>query len=123
MTLQAIIALVIFLVVLVGLATLSIRIVREYERLIVFRLGRALGARGPGLVTSHPLCGHGRPCGPTRNLFSMLIHRPALRRTMHRSRLTFLVYMKVINAVHSVLEVEDFGGHHVVLRSRRCARW
>jgi len=28
----------------------SIRIVPEYKRLVVFRLGRMIGARGPGLV-------------------------------------------------------------------------
>jgi len=30
------------------------RIVREYERLVVFRLGRAIGAKGPGLVLLLP---------------------------------------------------------------------
>jgi regulator of protease activity HflC (stomatin/prohibitin superfamily) len=32
------------------LAVTAIRIVREYERVVVFRLGRLRGARGPGLV-------------------------------------------------------------------------
>ncbi len=45
----AIVVLVV-LVVLVGLAGIasSIKIVREYQRVVLFRLGRANSARGPG---------------------------------------------------------------------------
>jgi regulator of protease activity HflC (stomatin/prohibitin superfamily) len=46
------------LVVLVGLvvmlAAASIRVLREYERAVVFRLGRLVGQRGPGLVLLIP---------------------------------------------------------------------
>ena len=49
----------IILIVLAVLAVLgligAIRIVREYERIVVFRLGRLRGARGPGLVLIIPL--------------------------------------------------------------------
>ena len=41
------------------------RIVPEYERLVVFRLGRSIGSRGPGLVLLIPFV-H-RP--PTRAVF------------------------------------------------------
>ena len=54
MSTPAILILVLAGVVLVLLA-LSIRIVREYERVVVFRLGRLCGARGPGLVLIVPL--------------------------------------------------------------------
>jgi len=46
------------LVVLVGLAVAlvaaSVRVLREYERAVVFRLGRLIGQRGPGLVLLIP---------------------------------------------------------------------
>jgi regulator of protease activity HflC (stomatin/prohibitin superfamily) len=49
----------IVLIVLVGLALLlaaaAIRVVREYQRVVVFRLGRLRAARGPGLVLVIPL--------------------------------------------------------------------
>ena len=38
----------IVLVALVVLAAVSIKVVREYQRVVLFRLGRASGARGPG---------------------------------------------------------------------------
>jgi regulator of protease activity HflC (stomatin/prohibitin superfamily) len=44
---------VVILVVLVFLSS-AIKIVPEYKRLVVFRLGRCVGQRGPGLVLLIP---------------------------------------------------------------------
>lgn len=44
------IVVIIFLVILAS----AIRIIREYERAIVFRLGRLIGAKGPGLIILIP---------------------------------------------------------------------
>jgi len=33
----------------------AIRILREYERGVVFRLGRLIGAKGPGLILLIPI--------------------------------------------------------------------
>ena len=44
-----------FLAVVVFILTNSIRILREYERGVVFRLGRFVGVRGPGLIILIPL--------------------------------------------------------------------
>ena len=35
-------------VLLVVFTSLSVKIVREYQRIVLFRLGRSLGPRGPG---------------------------------------------------------------------------
>jgi regulator of protease activity HflC (stomatin/prohibitin superfamily) len=43
-----------FLAVAATLAASSIRILREYERAVVFRLGRLLGEKGPGLILLIP---------------------------------------------------------------------
>jgi regulator of protease activity HflC (stomatin/prohibitin superfamily) len=45
----------IVLVALVVLAAVSIKVVREYQRVVLFRLGRASGARGPGLIVINPI--------------------------------------------------------------------
>jgi regulator of protease activity HflC (stomatin/prohibitin superfamily) len=47
-------ALVILIGFIVALGVASIRVLREYERAVVFRLGRLLGQRGPGLVLLIP---------------------------------------------------------------------
>ena len=42
-------------VVVVALVASAIRIVPEYQRLVVFRLGRCLGEKGPGIVFLIPV--------------------------------------------------------------------
>jgi regulator of protease activity HflC (stomatin/prohibitin superfamily) len=49
------IVLVVAAVVAAALVFAAVRVVREYERVVVFRLGRLRGARGPGLVLVIPL--------------------------------------------------------------------
>ena len=47
-------ALVIVLLLLAVFAGSSVRVLREYERAVVFRLGRLTGQRGPGLIMLIP---------------------------------------------------------------------
>jgi len=39
-----------FLVIVIALVISGIKILKEYERAVVFRLGRMVGARGPGII-------------------------------------------------------------------------
>ena len=48
--LGTVITIAVFFVLLIPLLYLAIKIVREYQRLVVFRLGRCIGNKGPGLV-------------------------------------------------------------------------
>lgn len=97
------------LALLVILARLSIRIVREYERLVVFRLGRALGARGPGLVLLIPFVDSSVRVD-LREIFFDVEPQTTITKDNAPLSIDFLVYMKVIDALSSVLEVEDFRG-------------
>src|SRR3989304_9992261 len=42
-------------ILLIPLAPFAVRIVQEYERGVIFRLGRLQGARGPGLFVILPI--------------------------------------------------------------------
>jgi regulator of protease activity HflC (stomatin/prohibitin superfamily) len=42
-------------VIMAIILTSALRIVREYERAVVFRLGRLIGAKGPGLIFLIPI--------------------------------------------------------------------
>ena len=97
------------LALLVMLGRLSIRIVREYERLVVFRLGRALGARGPGLVLLIPFIDSAVRVD-LREIFFDVEPQTTITKDNAPLSIDFLVYMKVIDAHSSVLEVEDFRG-------------
>src|SRR5437867_13089678 len=71
---------VVVVVGVLGLVVMnSLYVVREYERLVVFRLGHATGARGPGLVVLIP--GVERPVGvDLREQFLAISHRSEERR-------------------------------------------
>jgi regulator of protease activity HflC (stomatin/prohibitin superfamily) len=43
------------IIVIIVIVAYSIRIIREYQRAVVFRLGRLLGAKGPGLILLIPI--------------------------------------------------------------------
>jgi regulator of protease activity HflC (stomatin/prohibitin superfamily) len=109
MQLGNLIVLAAVLVLLVALARLSVRIVTEYQRLVVFRLGRALGARGPGLVLLIPFVDQAARVDLRERFFDV---EPQTTITKDNAPLSidFLVYMKVIDALPSVVEVVDFTG-------------
>ncbi|MGE5411337.1 MAG: slipin family protein [Clostridiales bacterium] len=50
---QALIVILIFFVIIILFS--AIRILREYERAVIFRLGRLIGAKGPGLIFLIPI--------------------------------------------------------------------
>ncbi|MDP8961677.1 MAG: slipin family protein, partial [Actinomycetota bacterium] len=49
------IGIIVAAVVVVGLLISAIKIVQEYERGVIFRLGRILGAKGPGIFFLIPV--------------------------------------------------------------------
>jgi len=104
----AIIIVVLVLVVFV-LLRMALRVVPEYRRLVVFRLGRCLGARGPGLVVLVPFVDRGVVVDLRESFFDV---PPQTCITADNASVSidFLVYDKVIDPVRSVLEVENFTG-------------
>jgi regulator of protease activity HflC (stomatin/prohibitin superfamily) len=99
-----------FLVLIVAiLIGTSFRVVPQYRRLVVFRMGRCRGARGPGLVTLIPLID--RAVGvDMREIFFDVPPQMCITADNASVSIDFLVYDKVIDPERSVLEVEDFTG-------------
>jgi regulator of protease activity HflC (stomatin/prohibitin superfamily) len=94
-------------VVLLVLLFSMIRIVREYERLVVFRLGRAIGVKGPGLVLLIPLVD--RVVGlDLREQFLEIPHQTSITKDNAPIGVDFLIYWKVVNPELSVIQVGDF---------------
>ncbi|HSC71548.1 MAG TPA: SPFH domain-containing protein, partial [Candidatus Methylomirabilis sp.] len=52
---EMLILFVILLILFVVFLLYALRIVPEYQRLVIFRLGRMIGPKGPGLVIVIPL--------------------------------------------------------------------
>jgi regulator of protease activity HflC (stomatin/prohibitin superfamily) len=95
--------------VLAILAPQAIRIVREYQRLMVFRLGRALGAKGPGLVILIPFVDKG-VLVDLRELYLEIPHQTAITEDNASISIDFIVFYRVIDAVMSIIEVGNFAG-------------
>jgi len=97
---------VVVLLLVVFLAS-AIKIVPEYRRIVVFRLGRCIGPKGPGLVLLIPFVD--RPV--TVDLREQVREIPAQQSiTQDNAPLSidFLWYYKVFDPVQSVLQVQNF---------------
>ncbi|HEU5328977.1 MAG TPA: SPFH domain-containing protein, partial [Thermomicrobiales bacterium] len=93
MAVELVIGLIIILVV-AFLLTQAIRITREYQRLVVFRLGKCLGAKGPGPVLLIPFVD--RPVlVDLRELFVEIPHQACITRDNVPIAIDFLVYRQV----------------------------
>jgi len=105
----SIILLIVILVFLVVLLANAIRIVPEFQRLVIFRLGRCIGQKGPGLVIIIPIID--RPVRvDLRELFLQIPHQTCITRDNAPISIDFLVYWKVVDPSLSVIKVQDFAG-------------
>ena len=95
-------------VVIIGVALSAIRIVPQFQRLVVFRFGNCIGQKGPGIVLLYPF-------GIDRAISVDL--REEVREVPHQTNITkdnasigidFLIYWQVVDSVKSVLEVNNF---------------
>lgn len=95
------------ILIVVALLITAIRIIPEYQRLVVFRLGRALGARGPGVVILIPLVDRGVKVD-LREQVRDIPHQTSITKDNASISVDFLWYYKVLDAAESVLQVGDF---------------
>jgi regulator of protease activity HflC (stomatin/prohibitin superfamily) len=100
-----VIAVVGFMVAL--LAGTSIRVLREYERGVVFRLGRVIDQKGPGLVLLIPAVDRMVRVS-LRTVTLRIPHQEVITRDNVPVRVAAVAYFRVIDPHRSVLEVEDF---------------
>lgn len=87
----------------------AIKIVREYQRLVVFRLGRSIGRRGPGIVWLWPFIDRA-VWVDLRELFLEIPSQTCITRDNAPINIDFLIYWKVVDPEHSVIQVADFAG-------------
>ena len=86
----------------------AIRIVREYERVVVFRLGRLVGARGPGFLLILPL-GFDRTQKVDLRVVTLDVPpQDVITRDNVTVRVSAVVYFRVVNPVDSVVKVANF---------------
>src|SRR5512143_47853 len=85
----------------------AIRVVPEYRRLVLFRLGRCIGAKGPGIVIVLP--GFDRVVGvDLREQVREIPHQTSITKDNAPISIDFLWYYKVLDPTESVLQVGNF---------------
>lgn len=85
----------------------SVRIVQEYERGVIFRLGRVMGAKGPGLFFIIPIIDRMFKV----DLRTVTLDVPAQEAITGDNvtvKVNAVVYFRVIDPVNAVIQVEDF---------------
>jgi regulator of protease activity HflC (stomatin/prohibitin superfamily) len=85
----------------------AIRIIPEYERLVVFRLGRCIGAKGPGIVLLIPVIDRGRKAD-LREQVREIPHQTAITSDNAGISIDFIWYYKILDPMESVLQVGNF---------------
>jgi len=94
------------MVVIFLLAT-SIRIVPEYQRLVVFRLGRSIGERGPGFVMLIPVVDKAVMVDLREQVREIPVQTSITKDNAPIS-IDFLWFYKVIEPTKTVLQVDNF---------------
>jgi regulator of protease activity HflC (stomatin/prohibitin superfamily) len=94
------------IIVFVFLAN-AIRIVPEYQRLVVFRLGRSIGTKGPGIVLLIPVIDRGVKVD-LREQVREIPHQTSITKDNAPISIDFLWYYKVLDPTESILQVGNF---------------
>jgi len=107
-TIAVVLCVVAFVVVLLAVFLgNAIRIVNEYQRLVVFRLGRCIGTRGPGLVLVIPFIDRVVRVD-LREQVREVPHQTSITKDNAPLPIDFLWYYKVLDPAQSVLQVGNF---------------
>jgi regulator of protease activity HflC (stomatin/prohibitin superfamily) len=106
---QLLIGVAIVVVALALLLPAAVKIVREYQRLVVFRLGRLLATKGPGLVILIPLIDRA-VWVDLREFFLEIPRQDSITKDNAPISVDFIIFYKVLDPTMSVVQVQNFVG-------------
>jgi regulator of protease activity HflC (stomatin/prohibitin superfamily) len=90
-------------------AVLPFRVVSEYSRLVVFRLGRMTGVKGPGVVGVLPIADRFIRVD-LREFYLEIPRQTAITKDNAPISIDFITFFKVVDVQASVVQVADFSG-------------
>ena len=98
------------LLILIGIIALlisSIRILKEYERGVILRLGRCVGIRGPGLILLMPALEQMTTVS-LRTVATEIPPQDVVTKDNVTVKVTAVVYSKVVDPQRAIIEVESY---------------
>lgn len=85
----------------------AIRVLAEYERGVIFRLGRMIGVKGPGLILLIPLVD--RMVKVSLRTFTMDVPpQDVITRDNVTIKVNAVIYFQVMEPAHAIINVEDY---------------
>lgn len=106
------IGIAIFIIIILGFVASTVRIVREFERIVLFTLGRLVGAKGPGVVFVLPFINRVFKID-LRERYLEVQKQTCITKDNAPTDIDFLIYYKVVDATQSVVQVQNFEGASV----------
>jgi len=101
-----VILIIVLVLVVLYIVLSSVRILSEYERIVVLRLGRYAGTRGPGITLLIPFLEIAKRVD-LRERFLEIPRQTAISRDNTGIDIDFLIYYRIVNPKLSVLEIEN----------------
>ncbi|MCH8842745.1 MAG: slipin family protein [SAR324 cluster bacterium] len=100
-------AIIVVLVIALGVLVAAIRILPEYERGVIFRLGRVIGVKGPGLIFLIPLVDKMRRVS-LRTVVLDIPPQDIITKDNVSVKVNAVNYFRVVDPIKAIIEVEDF---------------
>ncbi|MEA1940402.1 MAG: slipin family protein, partial [Candidatus Caldatribacteriota bacterium] len=95
------------LIIILVILSQAVKILREYERGVIFRLGRLVGAKGPGLILLIPIVD--RMVRVSLRIITMDVPaQEVITKDTVPVKVNAVIYFRVVNPEDSVVEVEHF---------------
>jgi regulator of protease activity HflC (stomatin/prohibitin superfamily) len=95
------------ILILIVILSSSIRILREYERGVVFRLGRLIGVKGPGLILLIPFVDRMVKVS-LRTVTMDVPPQDVITRDNVSVKINAVIYFRVVDASRAIVEVENY---------------
>jgi regulator of protease activity HflC (stomatin/prohibitin superfamily) len=103
----AVIAIIVVVVLLLLLLAATVKVAREYERGVIFRFGRLLGTKGPGLFLLIPVVDK-MVRVDLRTITLNVPPQEVITRDNVTVKVNAVAYFRVVDASRSVVQVENF---------------
>lgn len=97
----------ILLIFIIFILASAIRILREYERGVIFRLGRLIGAKGPGLIILIPIVDRMVKVS-LRTVVMDVPPQDVITKDNVSLKVNAVVYFRVVQAEKAIVEVERY---------------
>jgi len=98
---------IIILVFIVAFLISALRVLNEYERGVIFRLGRCIGAKGPGLIILIPVVD--KMVRVSLRILTLDVpNQDVITKDNVSLKVNAVVYFRVVDPVKAILEIEDY---------------